>query len=245
MKLKGPYETELIVHVTDGEVAGKITVSLSMGEPPTQDEITKCLTRAKTIAEENRLRLMTKPEFFNVMMHERFGANEQFACPNNREWDTDEPPSSVLPKINIRCECHDGVVHGSTNLNVIRVEEEDDGSFTAVTDHWPSPTTEKQSAKPSPSGMSEIKSWSRLRDELEAEIQVTLKDMAHPTNREDVMLCMFLAYRDTVRCNGWPDRQNADTVPRDRGCEMAIKDMTACQHFLASNQLDSLRPNNA
>ena len=26
---------------------------------------------------------------------------------------------------------------GSTTLKVIRVEAEDDGSFTAVTDHWP------------------------------------------------------------------------------------------------------------
>lgn len=47
----------------------------------------------------------------------------------------DEDP---LPKINIKCECVDGIVHGSTYLNVVRVEKEDDGSFTVVTDHWPS-----------------------------------------------------------------------------------------------------------
>ena len=42
------------------------------------------------------------------------------------------------PKVNIRCEvkCDDGAI-GSTTLDVIRVEQEDDGSYTAVTDHWP------------------------------------------------------------------------------------------------------------
>ena len=41
------------------------------------------------------------------------------------------------PKLNIRCETTDGMLTGTTYLNVVRVEPEDDGSFTAVTDHWP------------------------------------------------------------------------------------------------------------
>lgn len=41
------------------------------------------------------------------------------------------------PKLNIRCETTDGVLTGTTYLDVIRVEPEDDGSFTAVTSHWP------------------------------------------------------------------------------------------------------------
>jgi hypothetical protein len=48
-----------------------------------------------------------------------------------------ESDCSGLPRVNIRCECSDGIVHGSTSLNVVRVEQEDDGTFTAVTDHWP------------------------------------------------------------------------------------------------------------
>lgn len=42
------------------------------------------------------------------------------------------------PTIHIRCELDtkDGI-HVSTALNVVRVECEDDGSFTAVTDQWP------------------------------------------------------------------------------------------------------------
>ena len=53
-------------------------------------------------------------------------------------------PCSALPRLNVRCECHEGIIHGSTYLNVIRVEEEDDGSFTAVTDHWPNDQVEFQ-----------------------------------------------------------------------------------------------------
>lgn len=40
-------------------------------------------------------------------------------------------------KIHIKCETTDGQVTGTTSLNVIRVEDNDDGSLTAVTDHWP------------------------------------------------------------------------------------------------------------
>jgi hypothetical protein len=42
-----------------------------------------------------------------------------------------------LPRVNIICETKaDGII-GTTTLNVIRVEIEDDGSFTAITDYWP------------------------------------------------------------------------------------------------------------
>lgn len=48
------------------------------------------------------------------------------------------------PRVNIKCETKSGEtkydsVIGSTSLNVIRVEQEDDGSYTAVTDYWPKP----------------------------------------------------------------------------------------------------------
>lgn len=42
----------------------------------------------------------------------------------------------VAPEVRIRCETESGGLKGSTYLNVIRVEVEDDGSLTAVTDHW-------------------------------------------------------------------------------------------------------------
>lgn len=48
-----------------------------------------------------------------------------------------EPLPVILPKLNIRCEYKGDGIGASTYLNVIRVEQEDDASFTAVTDHWP------------------------------------------------------------------------------------------------------------
>lgn len=43
----------------------------------------------------------------------------------------------ALPKVNIRCQTTSDGITGTTYLNVIAVEQEDDGSITAVTDHWP------------------------------------------------------------------------------------------------------------
>lgn len=41
-----------------------------------------------------------------------------------------------VPAINIRCERSDGATR-SAYLNPVRVELEDDGALTVVTDHWP------------------------------------------------------------------------------------------------------------
>lgn len=41
------------------------------------------------------------------------------------------------PEINIKCEIVEDGIIGSTYLEVLRVETEDDGSFTVVTNHWP------------------------------------------------------------------------------------------------------------
>lgn len=89
LKLKGPYETDILVSITDGKREGKITISLSLGEPPTQELIAECLASAKMTAEESGYRLMNKMEFFNAMMRERLGTTERFACPGSEEWDTD------------------------------------------------------------------------------------------------------------------------------------------------------------
>lgn len=97
MNLKGPYETNITVHITDGEREGKIDISLSMGEPPTQKMIDECLARAKETAEENGLRLMNKSEFFHVMMRERTGDTTRFAIPGGDEWDESNKPDEERP----------------------------------------------------------------------------------------------------------------------------------------------------
>jgi hypothetical protein len=44
-----------------------------------------------------------------------------------------------LPRLNIKCEYKCEKATGTMYLPVTRVEAEDDGSFTAVTSHWPGP----------------------------------------------------------------------------------------------------------
>ena len=41
-------------------------------------------------------------------------------------------------QIHIECETEYNGIKGSTSLNVIRIEKNDDDSFTVVSDHWPS-----------------------------------------------------------------------------------------------------------
>jgi hypothetical protein len=86
-KLNGPYEIDIIAHITNGEVAGEVTMSLSMGEPPTQSKIDECLERANGMVEEQGFRLMNKSEFFNAMMQKRLDVKGRFACPGTEEWD--------------------------------------------------------------------------------------------------------------------------------------------------------------
>lgn len=85
--LKGPYETEIVVYITDGEREGKISVGLSMSEPPTQANIDSGLKTAEDAAKKAGFRLMNKREFFHAMMRERTGSNERFGVPGGDEWD--------------------------------------------------------------------------------------------------------------------------------------------------------------
>lgn len=86
-KLKGPYETNVTIHVTDGNRDGKIEISLTMGELPTQKDIDACIQKATEAAEENGMRLMNKTEFINVMIRERTGSHQRIAAPGGSEWD--------------------------------------------------------------------------------------------------------------------------------------------------------------
>lgn len=86
-KLYGPYETSIVIHFTDDEQVASVTVTLSMGHPPSQADIDEAISEAQKEVPEG-FRLLDKSEFFNLMMHQRLGATETFACPGNREWDT-------------------------------------------------------------------------------------------------------------------------------------------------------------
>jgi DNA repair exonuclease SbcCD ATPase subunit len=47
------------------------------------------------------------------------------------------PDPRAVPRLNIKLEYRGGGISGTRSLDVIRVEAEDDGSFTAVSDYWP------------------------------------------------------------------------------------------------------------
>ena len=61
------------------------------------------------------------------------------AYPIGTRFYTAPPAQPAVPEIHISCETESNGIKGSTSLRVIRVNPEDDGSFTAVTDHWPQP----------------------------------------------------------------------------------------------------------
>lgn len=55
---------------------------------------------------------------------------------------------SALPKLNIRCDTQSDGILGSTYLDVVKVEREDDDSLTAVTNYWPNNAGQTPRAKP-------------------------------------------------------------------------------------------------
>jgi hypothetical protein len=86
--LKGPYEVDIKVHVTnDDGTDGVVTIGASMAEPPDEENIKRALTEAEKTVSAQGFRLMNKKEFFNKMMQERLGAEGPWACPGGNEWD--------------------------------------------------------------------------------------------------------------------------------------------------------------
>lgn len=90
MKLCGPFELELKVHMTDGDREAAVVCSMPMGQFPTEEVIRDLI--AKSDAETKKqagddFRLMSKREFFDMIMRERTGTDMQFALPGGDEWD--------------------------------------------------------------------------------------------------------------------------------------------------------------
>lgn len=88
MTMRGPFEIELKVHITDEDGRqGKVTYSLPLAEFPTEEKIRSALDEAAKAVEDQGFRLMTKPEFINTLMSEKFGTTENFAVPGGPDWD--------------------------------------------------------------------------------------------------------------------------------------------------------------
>lgn len=93
---------------------------------------------ADDCAEAEEWTLLDRVEF--ALRDAGFDYDLAFKCAWLAEYGIDPRthPSADAPRINIKCEVVDNGIIGTTTLNVVRVDPEDDGSFTAVTDHWPS-----------------------------------------------------------------------------------------------------------
>ena len=85
IKIQGPVEIELKVHITDGEMSGVATVGMGVGKFPTAEELRERV--AKFAAEDmpEGFRLMDKREYWDYVCREQFGT--RFALPGGEEFD--------------------------------------------------------------------------------------------------------------------------------------------------------------
>lgn len=86
--MQGPFEIEVKVHIELGSNNGVVTYSMPAGTYPTRDSVEKAVAAALKGAKDqlgDEVRLLGREEFTNVLIAERTGCNEQFAC--NDEWE--------------------------------------------------------------------------------------------------------------------------------------------------------------
>lgn len=86
-----------------------------------------------------------------------------------------------LPVLHITCETRSNGIIGSTDLPVIRVGANDDGSFTAVTDYWPQAHVDRlASARQSIRGVAE--QWHLGKQITDSQLVVlnTIADLLPP-----------------------------------------------------------------
>lgn len=85
MKMQGPIEVELKVHITDGEVSGEATIGCGRGKYPTAEEVR---ARVKRFADEQMpegFRLMTKREYWDAICAREYG--DRFAMPGDEDFE--------------------------------------------------------------------------------------------------------------------------------------------------------------
>lgn len=85
IKIQGPVEVELKIHITDGEMCGVATVGMGVGKYPPEAEMR---ARVEKFAAEDMpegFRLMDKREYWDYVCREQFGT--RFALPGGEEFD--------------------------------------------------------------------------------------------------------------------------------------------------------------
>lgn len=95
MKIHGPFEVELKVHITNGEdIQGVATIGLGKGTYPTEGAIRAAVERFERNDLPEGFRLMNKREFWDAICPERYEKDEhgerhriRFAMPGGEEFD--------------------------------------------------------------------------------------------------------------------------------------------------------------
>lgn len=90
MKMYGPYDLEIKVYITDGEQFGKANVVLPRSEVPSHDTVNEWVDKAVEQVREqmgDEWRLCTKQEYYDQLMQEVTGTDQQFALPGGDDWD--------------------------------------------------------------------------------------------------------------------------------------------------------------
>lgn len=89
MKMIGPFDARLDVHVTNGNQIGKADYRLPRGEWPSKEAVQAAMTKAEQQVKEqfgDEWRLCTKREYFDAIT-EDVGLGMKFALPGGPDWD--------------------------------------------------------------------------------------------------------------------------------------------------------------
>ena len=90
LKLYGPFDVELKIHITDGEQVGTATYELGRSQYATPEKVSEALTKTEAQVKKqmgDEWRLCSKKEYFDQMMIEATGTGERFAMPSGDDWD--------------------------------------------------------------------------------------------------------------------------------------------------------------
>lgn len=85
MKIQGPVEVELKIHITDGEMAGVATVGMGVGKFPTEQDLRDRVEKFAAKEMPDGFRLMDKQTYWGYVSVENFGIRT--ACPGGDEFD--------------------------------------------------------------------------------------------------------------------------------------------------------------
>lgn len=95
MKIQGPIEVELKVHITDGEMNGVVTIGFGNGRFPTETNLREAVVKFERDSMPDGFRLMTKSEWWDTVCPPTYDEADEhgqryqtrFAVPGGNDYD--------------------------------------------------------------------------------------------------------------------------------------------------------------